>query len=91
MVLDHSGHRLAVYDCGFGGQDVAITLKGYFKNANIAILVYDRTLLDSFEGVKHWYSQIKTNTDECPGCRFLVVGTRADTDHVEVSKGAVDR
>lgn len=36
MVVDHQqGYRLAIYDCGFGGADAGLTLKGYFKNDRV--------------------------------------------------------
>ncbi|CAD7967002.1 unnamed protein product [Amoebophrya sp. A25] len=76
--LEGQSVRLNIWDCGFGGPDAALTLKGYFKNADIAVLVYDTTEADSFEGVKHWYSQIQNSPEECPDVRFLVVGTRSD-------------
>ncbi|CAD7958107.1 unnamed protein product [Amoebophrya sp. A120] len=75
--------RLCLYDCGFGGPDAALVLKGFFKNAHIALLVYDMTLADSFEGVKHWHQQMLSTPEECPNCQFVIVGTRSDVTHHE--------
>ncbi|CAD7971725.1 unnamed protein product [Amoebophrya sp. A25] len=72
---------LALHDCGFGGEDVHQALAGYFKDAKLALLVYDASAgLDSFEGVQHWFAQILMNPEECPGCRAIVVGTHADVE-----------
>ncbi len=71
-------------DCGFGGDHVHRALAGYFRDARLALLVYDVTNFeDTFDGVKHWHRQILGNPRECPDCVMLVVGCKADGVEVD--------
>ncbi len=62
-------------------------LKGYFKDAHVALLVYDVTLNESWEGVRHWHEQMLASKEECPSVKFVVIGTREDriTMHKDVN------
>lgn len=40
--------------------------------------MYDVTLHESWEGVRHWHEQMKQSAEECPNVKFIVIGTRED-------------
>eukprot|EP00392_Amoebophrya_sp_AT5.2_P004846 g4855.t1 len=71
-------NEVVLFDCGFGGEDVHSVLAGYFKDAKLALLVYDTTnFSETFAGVQHWHRQILGNPGECPNCQMLLVGCKA--------------
>jgi Ras-related protein Rab-6A len=55
--------RLQIWDTA--GQEKYRSLASmYYKDAEVAVLVYDITNSKSFEGIKFWLSEIKTNVGD---------------------------
>ena len=59
------------------GQEKYISLASmYYKDAQAAIIVYDITSKKSFEAVKFWINELKTNAD--PKIVIAIAGNKAD-------------
>jgi len=51
----------------------------YYRGANAAIVVFDITNIDSFNGSKEWIDELMQRT---PNCLIYLVGNKADLDHL---------
>lgn len=65
-ILDVDGQRISVNVWDTSGQEIYAKINNiFFKGAEIAILVYDITRVDSFEKMKtDWYQQVKDVCEE---------------------------
>ncbi|KAJ3452091.1 ras-related protein rab-5c [Anaeramoeba flamelloides] len=61
----------------------------YYRNANIAILVYDVKSISSLEKVKYWVKEIKNNVKVMP--LLLIVGNKMDEYIEEYDYETVER
>ena len=50
----------------------------YYRGAEGAIIVYDITQKDSFDGAKNWLDEIKIKGPE--NCEFILVGNKSDLE-----------
>lgn len=75
--LNNTDYSLALWDTG--GQEAyrAIT-KSYFRNAHVAILVFDLTEQISYEKLHGWENDV---LELSPNAKFIVVGNKIDLDH----------
>lgn len=51
----------------------------YYRGAQAALVVYDITNLESFEGAKNWAIDLKRN-ENLIDCSFFLVGNKADLE-----------
>jgi Ras-related protein Rab-5C len=60
----------------------------YYRGAEGAIIVYDITNKDSFNGAKKWFNEIKSNGSE--NCQIILVGNKIDLEkHRNIEKEEV--
>lgn len=82
-IMQFSGKSIKFNIWDTAGQERFHTLaKMYYRDANAAIIVYDITKADSFEGLKRWYEELSQN-----GPRDLVkliIGNKEDLVATEV-------
>jgi small GTP-binding protein len=52
----------------------------YYRGAMVAIVIFDITKLNSFEGAKKWVYEIKQNGRE--DCIIILVGNKIDLEHL---------
>ena len=77
MVLDGQSFDLLIWDTS--GQEIYRGLAPmYYRNANIAFIVYDITKTKSFESVDYWVGELQKNLDE--SVVVLVIGNKCDLD-----------
>lgn len=50
----------------------------YYRNANAALVVYDVTNSESFDGAKRWVNELKRQGD--PGTLIAIAGNKCDRD-----------
>ena len=67
--------KLNIWDTA--GQERYHSLaKMYYRDANAALLVYDITKHESFDGMKRWYNEVKQNSN--PDIIVAVAGNKED-------------
>ncbi|EAY04244.1 small GTP-binding protein, putative [Trichomonas vaginalis G3] len=67
---------LAIWDTA--GQEIYRTLTpNYYRDANIAIIVFDITSMNTFKQVKSWINEVKTNVQDII---IMVVGNKHDLE-----------
>eukprot|EP01016_Furgasonia_blochmanni_P048995 TRINITY_DN7385_c0_g1_i2.p1 TRINITY_DN7385_c0_g1~~TRINITY_DN7385_c0_g1_i2.p1 ORF type:complete len:188 (+),score=10.28 TRINITY_DN7385_c0_g1_i2:370-933(+) len=72
--------RLSIWDTA--GQEVYHSLaRVYYKDAKVAICVYDISMPSSFDGLKRWVKELKDNGD--PDIIIFVVGNKIDLESDE--------
>ena len=64
-------------------------MKTYYRKAKGAILVYDVSLPDTFEGLDLWRKHLASWAD--PGCVMVVAANKVDLPEHKVSKETVGR
>jgi len=78
---DGKTYRVQIWDTAGQDRFHAIT-RNYFKNAHGIILIYDVTLIESFQNVKNWIKQIKEEvTDKVS---IILVGNKIDMENQRV-------
>ena len=78
---DGKTYRVQIWDTAGQDRFHAIT-RNYFKNAHGIILIYDVTLIESFQNVKNWIKQIKEEvTDKVS---IILVGNKIDMESQRV-------
>ena len=78
---DGNTYRVQIWDTAGQDRFHAIT-RNYFKNAHGIILIYDVTLIESFQNVKNWIKQIKEEvTDKVS---IILVGNKIDMENQRV-------
>ena len=70
--------RAQMWDTAGQEKFKAIT-KAHYRKCLGALIVYDITCKQSFDGVKKWYEEIKENAES--GVRVLLVGNKVDKVH----------
>ena len=74
---DGKTYRVQIWDTAGQDRFHAIT-RNYFKNAHGIILIYDVTLIESFQNVKNWIKQIKEEvTDKVS---IILAGNKIDME-----------
>ena len=68
-------YNLKLWDTA-GSEKYRSITRGYYKNADCAIIVYDITSKDSFHSVKTWIDYCKANTGN--KTHFVLVGNKTD-------------
>jgi small GTP-binding protein len=72
--------KVAVWDTA--GQEQYRSLgKSFYQNAQAAVLVYDITKADSFEGIYYWVNELKSNVRE--DIELVIVGNKCDLEEDE--------
>lgn len=61
-----------------GQERFRVVTRGYYRDANGILLVYDISQRNTFENLGSWVSQIKENANE--DVAIVVVGNKADVD-----------
>ena len=80
--------KLQIWDTA--GQEKYHSLtKGFFRNTDGILLVFDLTNKDSFNNIKTWINEVENNSDN--KTKKLLVGNKIDMkDNIVVSKNDID-
>ena len=77
MPLDGQQFDLLIWDTS--GQEIYRGLAPmYYRNASIALIVYDITKSKSFEAVDYWIGELQKNLDE--NVVILIIGNKVDLE-----------
>ena len=79
LLGDGTAVHCFIYDTG-GQEHFRAMNKIYYKKANVILLVYDITVIKSFESIKNYYS--KTITEICPkNIPIMLLGNKLDIEN----------
>ena len=84
-IIDNKTIRIKIWDTA-GQERYKSLTKGFFRNAEGVMLVYDVTNSETYENLKYWMQSIKNNLgnsiDDIP---IIIIGNKIDCQEREVS------
>ena len=83
--IDDKNVHIKIWDTSGQERYKALT-KGFFRNAEGIMIVYDVTNQDTFENLKNWIQSIKDNmgNDFLERIPIVIIGNKIDSDEREV-------
>ena len=82
--LDDKNVRIKIWDTA-GQERFKSLTKGFFRNAEGIMIVYDVTNQETYESLKYWIQSIKTNIgDDLEHIPIIILGNKIDTEDREV-------
>ncbi|RUS28867.1 hypothetical protein BC938DRAFT_481348 [Jimgerdemannia flammicorona] len=79
LIIGNKTVRAQIWDTAGQERYRAIT-KAYYRGAVAALLVYDITKHDTFEGVPRWLAELKLHAD--PNVAMILLGNKSDLRHL---------
>ena len=84
-IIDNKTIRIKIWDTT-GQERYKSLTKGFFRNAEGVMLVYDVTNSETYENLKYWMQSIKNNLGENMGeIPIIIIGNKIDCQEREVS------
>ena len=84
-IIDNKTIRIKIWDTA-GQERYKSLTKGFFRNAEGVMLVYDVTNSETYENLKYWMQSIKNNLGENMGeIPIIIIGIKIDCQEREVS------
>jgi len=91
VTFDDAAVRLNIWDTS-GQERYRSLIKGFYRNAEVAILVVDVTSKDSLDALDHWVGELQQNTQSMPilaiACNKVDLGDRRAIDMPSVLRYA---
>ena len=85
-VINNKTVRIKIWDTA-GAEKFHSLAKGFFKNAQGIMVVYDVTNIETFENVKYWTQSIKTHLgNDINTIAVIIIGNKIDCKEREVNK-----
>ena len=82
--IDNKNVRIKIWDTAGQERYKALT-KGFFRNAQGIMIVYDVTNQETFENLKYWIQTIKTHMgNEIDNIPIIIIGNKIDSEEREV-------
>ena len=83
--IDNKNVRIKIWDTAGQERYKALT-KGFFRNAQGIMIVYDVTNQETFDSLKNWIQSIKDNmgNDFMERVPIVIIGNKIDSDEREV-------
>ena len=83
-IIDNKTIRIKIWDTA-GQERYKSLTKGYFRNAQGIIIVYDITNEETYINLKYWIESIKSNMDsEIEKIKIIIIGNKLDCEKREV-------
>ena len=83
-IIDDKTVRIKIWDTA-GQERYKSLTKGFFRNAEGVMLVYDVTNSETYENLKFWLQSIKNNTSPDMGeIPIILIGNKIDCENREV-------
>ena len=84
--IDDKNVRIKIWDTAGQERYKALT-KGFFRNAEGIMIVYDVTNQETYESLKYWIQSIKTHIgDDLAHIPIVIIGNKIDIFNREVTK-----
>ena len=85
-IINNKNVRIKIWDTAGQERYKALT-KGFFRNAQGILLVYDVTNSETFENLKYWIQSITTHLgDEKEYVPLVIIGNKIDLNGREINK-----
>ena len=85
-IINNKTVRIKIWDTAGQERYKALT-KGFFRNAQGILLVYDVTNAETFENLKYWIQSINTHLgDEKEYVHLVIIGNKIDLNGREITK-----
>ena len=85
-VIDNKTVRIKIWDTA-GQEKFQSLTKGFFRNAQGIMVVYDVTNVETYENLKYWTQSIKTHMgSDIDKISVIVIGNKIDSNEREVNK-----
>ena len=82
--IDDKNVRIKIWDTAGQERYKALT-KGFFRNAQGIMIVYDVTNQETYESLKYWIQSIKTHIgDDLAHIPIVIIGNKIDSEEREV-------
>ena len=85
-IIDNKTVRIKIWDTA-GQEKFQSLTKGFFRNAQGIMVVYDVTNVETYENLKYWTQSIKTHMgSDIDKISVIVIGNKIDSNEREVNK-----
>ena len=85
-VIDNKTVRIKIWDTA-GQEKFQSLTKGFFRNAQGIMVVYDVTNVETYENLKYWTQSIKTHMgSDIDKISVIIIGNKIDSKDREVNK-----
>ena len=82
--IDDKNVRIKIWDTAGQERYKALT-KGFFRNAQGIMLVYDVTNTETYDNLKYWIQSLKTNMgNDLDHIPIVIIGNKIDSEEREV-------
>ena len=83
-IINNKTVRIKMWDTA-GQERYKSLTKGFFRNAQGIMVVYDVTNSETFENLKYWINSIKTHMDsEIDKISIIIIGNKIDAEEREI-------
>ncbi len=83
-IINDKNIRIKIWDTA-GQERYKSLTKGFFRNAQGIMVVYDVTNQETFESLQYWIQSIKTNIEsEVDHIPIVIIGNKIDSNEREV-------
>ena len=83
-IINNKTVRIKMWDTA-GQERYKSLTKGFFRNAQGIMVVYDVTNSETFENLKYWINSIKTHMDsEIDKIAIIIIGNKIDAEEREI-------
>ena len=90
-IIDNKTIRIKIWDTA-GQERYKSLTKGFFRNAEGVMLVYDVTNSETYENLKFWLQSIKNNMSSDMGeIPIIIIGNKIDCEDREVIKEEAEK
>ena len=85
-IIDKKTVRIKIWDTA-GQEKYQSLTKGFFRNAQGIMVVYDVTNIETYENLKYWTQSIKTHMgSDINKISVIIIGNKIDSNEREVNK-----
>ena len=89
-VIDNKTIRIKIWDTA-GQEKFQSLTKGFFRNAQGIMVVYDVTNSETYENIKYWTLSIKTHMgSDINKISVIIIGNKIDSIEREVKRGEAE-
>ena len=89
-IINNKIVRIKMWDTA-GQERYKSLTKGFFRNAQGIMVVYDVTNSETFENLKYWINSIKTHMDsEIDKIQVIIIGNKIDAEEREIKYEEAD-
>ena len=85
VIIDNKKIRIKIWDTA-GQERYKSLTKGFFRNAQGIIIVFDVTNKESFDNLQYWIQSILNNISDIGNIPVIIIGNKIDLPQREINK-----